>query len=123
MPATDQSVSLQLRLDVPANADLAHQDPHREGRRAGQHHVSLPITITLAKELPAKLAITPQLPALRGTPKSSFDYQLTIKNDSGRNLTVSFAATRRAISRPPSPRPTAPRSSPRCRSTPAPRRT
>src|SRR6516164_11641766 len=25
MPATDQSVSLQLRLDVPANADLASQ--------------------------------------------------------------------------------------------------
>src|SRR5262249_58709534 len=29
----------------------------------------------------------------RGSPKSNFDYQLTIKNDSGRNLTVSFAAS------------------------------
>jgi uncharacterized membrane protein len=55
--------------------------------------VSLPLTINLAKELPAKLAIAPQLPSLRGTPKSSFDYTLSIKNDSGRNLTVSVAAT------------------------------
>ncbi len=34
MPATDQSVSLQLRLDVPANADLCRPDPDRQGRRA-----------------------------------------------------------------------------------------
>ena len=54
--------------------------------------MSLPIAVTLAKELPAKLKVESPLPALRGTPKSTFDYQLTIKNDSGRNLTVSFAA-------------------------------
>jgi uncharacterized membrane protein len=29
---------------------------------------------------------------LRGAPKSSFDYNLKIKNDSGRNLTASFVA-------------------------------
>ena len=54
--------------------------------------MSLPIAVTLAKELPAKLKVDTALPALRGTSKSSFEYQLTIKNDSGRNLTVSFAA-------------------------------
>jgi uncharacterized membrane protein len=42
--------------------------------------------------LPAKLTLTPQLPSLRGTPKSSFDYTIAVKNDSGRNLTVSLAA-------------------------------
>ena len=92
MPATDQSVSLQLRLDVPANADLASQTLTVKAEGDG-NHVSLPLTINLAKELPAKLAVTPQLPSLRGTPKSSFDYTLAIKNDSGRNLTVSLAAT------------------------------
>jgi uncharacterized membrane protein len=49
--------------------------------------------VTLAKELPAKLAVEATLPSLRGTPKSTFDYSLKIKNDSGRNLTASFAAT------------------------------
>lgn len=32
------------------------------------------------------------MPSLRGTSKSTFEYQLNIKNDSGRNLVVSFAA-------------------------------
>jgi uncharacterized membrane protein len=54
--------------------------------------VTLPLAVTLAKELPAKLKVEAPLPALRGTPKSTFDYQLTIKNDSGRNLTASFVA-------------------------------
>jgi uncharacterized membrane protein len=53
---------------------------------------ALPIAVTLAKELPAKLKVEAPLPALRGTPKSTFDYQLTIKNDSGRNITASFVA-------------------------------
>jgi uncharacterized membrane protein len=98
MPATDQSVSLQLRLDVPAGADtssrtltvMAEGQANAEGRA---NKVSLPITINLAKELPAKLTVTPSLPSLRGTPKSSFDYTVSVKNDSGRNLTVSLAAT------------------------------
>jgi uncharacterized membrane protein len=92
MPATDQSVSLQLRLDVPADADIASKTLTVKAQGQG-NNVGLPITITLAKELPAKLTLTPQLPALRGTPKSSFDYTVSVKNDSGRNLTVSLAAT------------------------------
>jgi uncharacterized membrane protein len=54
--------------------------------------VDLPIAVTLAKDLPAKLTLTPQLPDLRGTSKSSFEYQLGIKNDSGKKLTVSLSA-------------------------------
>ena len=87
MPATDSSVSLQLRLDVPANANLADQTLTVKAVGDG-NTVSLPITINLAKELPAKLTLTPQLPSLRGSPKTSFDYTLSIKNDSGRNLTT-----------------------------------
>ncbi len=92
MPATDQSVSLQLRLDVPAKADISAQTLTIKADGQG-NNVSLPITVNLAKELPAKLTLSPQLPSLRGTPKSSFDYTVSIKNDSGRNLTVSLAAT------------------------------
>ena len=91
MPATDQSVSLQLRLDVPVNAPMGTQTLSVKAEGQGSSS-TLPIAVTLAKELPAKLKVEAPLPALRGTPKSTFDYQLTIKNDSGRNLTVSFAA-------------------------------
>ena len=91
MAATDQSVSLQLRLDVPATAPMGTQTLTVKAEGQGTS-VSLPIDVTLAKELPAKLKVDSPLPALRGTPKSTFDYQLTIRNDSGRNLTASFVA-------------------------------
>jgi uncharacterized membrane protein len=92
MPATDSSVGLQLRLDIPATAVIGTQT--LTVKAAGQStQVDLPVAVTLAKELPAKLAVEATLPSLRGTPKSSFDYSLKIKNDSGRNLTASFVAT------------------------------
>ena len=91
MPLTNQSVSLQLRLDVPADAAMGTQTVTVTATGAGAP-ANLPISITLAKDLPAKLTVESQLPSLRGTSKSSFEYQLNIKNDSGRNLVVSFAA-------------------------------
>jgi uncharacterized membrane protein len=91
MPATDSSVSLQLRLDVPANAGTGTQTLTVNAEGQGNKS-DLPIAITLTKELPAKLKVDASLPALRGSSKSSFEYQLSIKNDSGRNLVVSLAA-------------------------------
>jgi uncharacterized membrane protein len=91
MPGTNSSVSLQLRLDVPANAEMGTQTLTVTAQGQGQS-VSLPIAVALAKELPAKLTIEPKLPALRGTARSTFEYQITIKNDSGRNVLVSFGA-------------------------------
>jgi uncharacterized membrane protein len=91
MPATDSGVSLQLRLDIPANAGSGTRTLTVKAKGSGQD-VSLPVAVTLADELPAKLKLEPRLPSLRGSPRSSFEYQLTIKNDSGRNLIVSFAA-------------------------------
>lgn len=91
MPATDSSVSLQLRLEVPAKAATGTETLTVKAEGPDQQ-VSLPIAVTLAKELPAKLKVESRLPALRGTPRSSFEYQLTIKNDSGRNLIASFTA-------------------------------
>ncbi len=92
MPATDSSVSLQLRLEVPATAGLGTKTLTVKAEGQGGTNVTLPIAVTLAKELPAKLKVEAPLPALRGTTKSTFDYQLTIKNDSGRNITASFVA-------------------------------
>ena len=94
MPAPDDSVSLQLRIDVPKNASLKEQTLTVKAQGQGTQATSatLPIEVALAKQLPAKLAVSAQLPSLRGSPKSSFDYTLTIKNESGRDLTASVAA-------------------------------
>jgi uncharacterized membrane protein len=91
MPAPDANVSLQLRLEVPANAALTAQTVTVKAEGQG-NQVSLPINVALAKELPAKLSVSSKLPSLRGSPKSNFEYQITIKNDSGRNLVASFSA-------------------------------
>jgi len=91
MPATDSSVSLELRLDVPKNAAEGTQTLTVSATGASTK-AELPIAVTLAKDLPAKLTLTPQLPELRGTSRSSFEFQLAIKNDSGKKLTVSLAA-------------------------------
>jgi uncharacterized membrane protein len=92
MAATDSSTSLQLRLDVPGDADVSSAKTLTIKADGQGDNINLPLTVNLAKELPAKLTLTPQLPSLRGTPKSSFDYTIAVKNDSGRNLTVSLAA-------------------------------
>ena len=91
MPATNSSVSLSLRLDVPKDAAMGTQTLNVTATGSSTT-LQLPIAVTLAKDLPAKLTLTPQLPQLRGTSKSSFEYQLSIKNDSGKKLTVSLSA-------------------------------
>jgi uncharacterized membrane protein len=84
-------VSLSLRLDVPKDAAMGTQTLTVSAKGTSTS-LDLPIAVTLAKDLPAKLTVTPQLPQLRGTVKSSFEYQLSIKNDSGKKLTISLAA-------------------------------
>jgi uncharacterized membrane protein len=91
MAATNSSASLQLRLDVPANAEIGTQTLTIDAKGPGQS-VSLPVAVTLAKDLPAKLTVVPQLPELRGTARSSFEYQISVKNDSGKRLVVALAA-------------------------------
>jgi uncharacterized membrane protein len=91
MPASNASVPLELRLDVPKSAPEGTQTLTVTATGVSTN-AELPIAVTLAKDLPAKLTLTPQLPELRGTSRSSFEYQLGIKNDSGKKLTVSLAA-------------------------------
>jgi uncharacterized membrane protein len=90
MPATGKDVALQLRLDVPANAQGGATVT--VNAKGANQTISLPIAVALGKDLPAKLTLEPKLPALRGSPTSNFEYQMTVKNDSGRNLLVSLGA-------------------------------
>jgi uncharacterized membrane protein len=60
--------------------------------RGATINATLPIEVKLATDLPAKLTLNPQLPELRGTSKSSFEFQLAIKNDSPRKVLVSLSA-------------------------------
>jgi uncharacterized membrane protein len=91
LPATNASVALELRLDVPKDAPVGTTNltVNAQGSTAT---ASLPVAVTLATDLPAKLTLNPQLPELRGTSKSNFEFQLGIKNDSGKKVLVSLSA-------------------------------
>lgn len=91
LPATDSSVSLELRLDVPKEAPMGTTNLTVTAKGANTEAV-LPIAVTLAKDLPAKLTVTPQLPELRGNSKSTFEFQLNIKNESGKKVLVGLSA-------------------------------
>jgi uncharacterized membrane protein len=91
MPATNASVALQLRLDIPADAGAG---THTLLLRATGSDVKseLPIAITLGAAMPAKLSIKSELPSLSGDPSTAFDYQFTVKNESDKDLLVQLAA-------------------------------
>ena len=91
MAAVNESVSLQLRVDVPKEAKPGSQNIVVRAKGSGQA-VELPLTLTIANETPAKLTVKTKLPSLMGTPRSSFDYTLSVSNDSGKDLTVALAA-------------------------------
>jgi uncharacterized membrane protein len=91
LPATNSSVSFDLRLDIPKDAAL--DTANLTVTAKGANTVTLPIAVTLVKDLPAKLTLTPALPELRGTSRSTFEYQLSLKNESGKRIVASLAAT------------------------------
>jgi uncharacterized repeat protein (TIGR01451 family) len=90
MPAVNESTSLQLRVDVPKDAKPGSQTLTINAKGASQA-IALPVTLTIASETPAKLTMKTKLPSLMGTPKSSFDYTLSVSNDSGKDLTVALS--------------------------------
>ncbi len=90
MPATNDSVSLELRLTVPAEETGGPRTITIDAK-GKDVNASLPLEVALGQELPAKLELKPKLPSLRGTVKSNFDFEFSVKNDSGKNVTVSFA--------------------------------
>jgi uncharacterized membrane protein len=92
LPATNANVALELRLDVPKEAAMGTTNLTVSAKGANTD-ISLPIAVTTVKDLPAKLAVNPQLPDLRGNSKSTFEYQLSIKNESGKKVVVALAAT------------------------------
>jgi uncharacterized membrane protein len=91
LPATNASVSFEIRLDIPKDAAMGTTNLTVNAKGAAA--VSLPVAVTLVKDLPAKLTLTPALPDLRGTSKSTFEYQISVKNESGKRIVASLAAT------------------------------
>ncbi len=54
--------------------------------------LNLPVTLALAEAKPDQVALEPKLPALRGTPKSNFDFDVTVRNDGASDQTYNLLA-------------------------------
>ena len=92
MPGQNESVALQLRVEVPKDAKPGSQQVVLSAKGARLQTTELPLTLTVGTEAPAKLSLKSRLPSLRGTPRSSFEYTVTVGNDSGKDLTVALSA-------------------------------
>ena len=92
MPGQNESVTLQLRVEVPKDAPTGSQQIVLSAKGNRLQSAELPLTLTVGTEAPAKLSLKSRLPSLRGTPRSSFEYTVTVGNDSGKDLTVALSA-------------------------------
>lgn len=84
-----EPVSLSLKLTPPKDAEKKAYQFTVTGKAEGKT-LELPITLTLAESEPARLTLEPELPALRGTVESSFDFQVTMKNEGQKDAVVNL---------------------------------
>jgi uncharacterized membrane protein len=87
----DNKSNLMLKLTIPA---ATAPGPYNLTVKAKGEDASsdLPISIALTAPLAAKLTATPQLPTLKGTPRSSFDFKVSVKNESSSDMLVNLTA-------------------------------
>jgi uncharacterized membrane protein len=88
--APDSEERLQLRLEPPAGIGHGNYQFIVEAKNA-QYDDKLPLTVTIGEEVAAKLKLTTNFPALRGSATTSFKYKLSVTNDSGRDATINFS--------------------------------
>lgn len=53
---------------------------------------SLPLTVTLEKDLPQRLSLDPELPTVKGTPDADFTFNVKLQNNSAREVLVDLDA-------------------------------
>ena len=87
----DGRANLNLKLNIPATAKPGPYKITINANGEGANS-SLPISITLAEPLAAKLTATPKFPVLRGSPKSSFEFSVAVKNESAADMTLTLRA-------------------------------
>lgn len=92
MVGVNQDVTVQLRVEVPKDAKPGANNVTLSAKGSQFQQATLPLTLTVGTEAPAKLSLKSRLPSLRGTPRSAFEYTLTVGNDSGKDLTVALSA-------------------------------
>lgn len=77
--------SLELRIRVPADTKPGPYTLQVRAK-APDRALELPLRINVQEASATKLTAEPKLPVLRGTPKSSFDFKVQLKNESADDI-------------------------------------
>ncbi len=78
-----------FRLDPPK--DVAAGSYQFTVVARGENEVELPIQLIIKEKLPPSLSLEAELPTLRGTPSTTFRYNVTLKNEGDEDMTVNLA--------------------------------
>jgi len=87
----NSSGSVDLRLEPPKNAKSGTYT-FMVLAQSASGKAELPLTLIVQDKVPASLALTTELPTIKGSPSATFRYNTTLKNDGDQELTVNLAA-------------------------------
>ena len=83
--------NLELKLRVPAET-LPGAYTLFVRAKAADRALELPLRINVQEAAAVKITAEPKLPVLRGTPKSSFDFKVNVKNESSDDILANVSA-------------------------------
>lgn len=86
---TDSAAQCQLWLDAPKDIQAGTYDVLIRAVGKGISF-TLPLSITLGKDLPERLSIESDLPSVKGTPRTGFTFKLMVRNTSAREVMVNL---------------------------------
>jgi len=87
----NDKVSFDLDVKIPADAKPGKYEIALAAAGGG-NNLNLPITVEVVAPEAAQLKLEPKLPVLRGTPKSNFEFQVKVTNDSADDATLNLAS-------------------------------
>jgi uncharacterized membrane protein len=87
----ENETKVDLRLEPPSDV-AAGVYSLAVVARSEDEEVELPLELTVKDKLPPSLGLDVELPTLRGTPSTTFRYNVTLKNDGDEDLTVNLVA-------------------------------
>lgn len=90
--APDSSVDVTLRVSPPQGVKPGSYEFQVAATADDGSKFDLPIELKIGQSLPARLALATELPALRGSPTSTFSYDVTLINESGRETVARLDA-------------------------------
>ena len=86
-----RDTTLDLRLDLPDDVQPGTYAFSVVARNE-QGEVAVPLEVIIKEKLPPRLTLEVELPMLRGTPNTTFRYNMTLKNEGDEEISVNLIA-------------------------------